>query len=96
MQSSCWESKKLSRVLAWKTRKGNGNAVLSWDQPHEKVQTKEAEVKEQWRWNLDGQSHTLHLFTLTWIAVISQSSVVVGFLTLGCRQYMLKVLECWC
>lgn len=61
MLSSCWEPKELQESLPVKREKVIADAVPSGDQPHEKVQTKEAEEKEQRRWNLTGQSQTLHL-----------------------------------
>lgn len=61
MLSSCCEPKELQESLPGKREKVIADAVPSRDQPHEKVQTKEAEEKEQRRWDLTGQSHTLHL-----------------------------------
>lgn len=76
MQSSCWEPKELSRVLAWKNRKGNSKrhhlqGPTTWESLD-----KETEVKEQRIWNLSGQSHTLHPFP--WLG-LQLALRVVGF-----------------
>lgn len=80
-------AKGASRVPAWKKReKVIADAVPSGDQPHEKVQTKEAEEREQRRWNLTGQSHTLHL--VPWLGLqllLRRWLLLVSLTSLGWR-----------
>lgn len=91
MHSSCWAPKELSRVLAWKNRKGESKQYdlkgpTTWESPD-----KETEVNEQGMWNLSGQSHILHPFPWLGLQLLLKAQVWSDPLTsLGCRLHMLR------
>lgn len=96
MLSSCWELKELQESLPGKREKVIAEAIPSRDQPHEKVQTKEAEEKEQRSRDLTGQSHTLHL--LPWLGLqllLSRCLLLVSLTSLGWRWYVLNEELAW-